>query len=991
MARRSAQQGSPIAVETAVRAYVPRTRARTKPPRVDVGPTPTLVFDTETTTDAAQALIFGSYRVHDRDGRLLQEGLVRADDLGPSSLAMLEAYVRDHAADNGTPLALHSRASFVEHVLWPVAYKARAVVVGFNLPFDLSRIAVGWRASRSGGFSLRLWEGVERGGKTAPHQYRPEVTITPYGPRRAFLHFTAPPRTDRVNRDHGRPYRGRFLDCHTLAFALSDRSLTLDGACRLFGVGYQKRRVERHGDLTEPDVDYNRHDTRLTWRLFERLRDELARHPIDLAPERAASPASIAKGYLRTTGIVPPPERGNAVSDRALGAFSVAYNGGRAECRIRRTPVPVRSVDFTSMYPTVFALQGLWSWVTAARFTERDATHDARAYLEAVTRETLLSREAWPALVGVVCRIRPDDDLVPVRARYGGEAGAWTIGLNHLTSPVDRWYSLADIVAAKLLSGTAPEILEAIAVVPEGVLPDLRPVTLGGVIAVDPSDDLFRRAIEERQATKATDPRLAAFLKTLANSGAYGIFAEYHRRPPRKVPAQVCAYGLWPIETSLHAPEEPGSFCWPPLATSVTAAARLLLALLQASVEVRGGTYAACDTDSLLVVSNEHGGHVRCPGGYRRLPDHRAAVRALSWAELDDVLAGLNALNPYKPDVVPSLVKLEDENFERIGTTDDGSRLVDRSRPVELLAFSVSAKRYVLYERQAETIKIRKASNHGLGLYRSPLPREAGDWIEDGWRDIVASAEGLASSPAREWHAWPAVGQLPVSSPRVLRTFREAGGSGSYAQSTKPYGFLLVGHADPLAPLPAGVSRPVIPVAPFSSEAGHLLDLPWVGRRTGARLAVTTRPDGEPDRVRLRTYGDVLAEYRAHAETKSGDPRGGRGTRASQGLLPRLHLRSGAPVHIGRESNQLEDEEEGALTEADDPYVEYRDERREWEAVLPALRELRQRLGWRAVAETSGLSERALRYALNGGKFPRALARQRLLAIIAQAKKATLR
>jgi len=77
--------------------------------------------------------------------------------------------------------------------------------------------------------------------------------------------------------------------------------------------------------------------------------------------------------------------------------------------------------------------------------------------------------------------------------------------------------------------------------------------------------------------------------------------------------------------------------------------------------------------------------------------------------------------------------------------------------------------------------------------------------------------------------------------------------------------------------------------------------------------------------------------------------------------------------------------EEGAVLDTDDVYVVYRDERREWEAVLPALRELREQKGRRYLAEPSGLSERALRYALNGGKVPRRGARRRLAALLAEA------
>ncbi len=70
------------------------------------------------------------------------------------------------------------------------------------------------------------------------------------------------------------------------------------------------------------------------------------------------------------------------------------------------------------------------------------------------------------------------------------------------------------------------------------------------------------------------------------------------------------------------------------------------------------------------------------------------------------------------------------------------------------------------------------------------------------------------------------------------------------------------------------------------------------------------------------------------------------------------------------------------ITDPDDVYVTYRDERREWELRLPALRQLRQEKGWRVLAEASGLSERAIRYALNGGMVPHGEARRILLDLL---------
>ena len=982
-----------VRTQIAVRAFVPRTRAQHVPESLDP-PDLVLVFDTETTTDHAQALQFGSYRVYTGAGRLRQEGLLYADDLVPEPLAILERYVAEHPSDTGGHLRLLSRREFLRQVFWPIAYKGRARVVGFNLPFDLSRLAWGWRPARNGGFTLQLFESVDDDGRLWPDRYRPEVRIKSLGTKRNFIGFVAPARLDPALREKGRVYRGRFLDLHTLVYALTDKSLSLDAAAEEFGLQVRKDEVEQHGLITPEYIDYNRQDVRLTWALHEALMAEWARHPIALAPEHAYSPAAVSKAYLRAAGVTPPAERSD-VSVERLGQATTAYYGGRTECRIRGVPLSVRYVDFTSMYPTVFALLGLWSWVTAERLTSVAATDEARALLGSLDRERLHDPAFWPQLAGVFCRVRPAGDLLPVRARYGaddgdacdgvsGSAGAWTIGLNELRTDTDLWYTLADLVVARMLGHTTPTIVEAFGIVPVGRAAELQPVMLRGSIPVDPrTDDLFRLATEERARLKA-DPiltdhergRLRQFLKTFANGGAYGIFAEFRQLDPVRGGTVVAAHGLWPMAARVTTPEEPGAFSFPPLAATITGAARLLLALLQADVEARGGTYVACDTDSLLIVASEAGGLLACPGGLERLRDGREAVRALPYQEVGEVLAGLDALLPYAPGAIRALVKLEDQNLGPGG------------QPEELYALALSSKRYVLYNRTADGIVVRKASNHGLGLYRLPIRRrpdwreEWPEWAEVTWHRIVAEAEGRDPGPEPSWFSLPAVSQLPVSSPVVLAPFRAFNEGRPYRDQVMPFGFLLAGHVDALAPLPGGRGPgAVVPVAPYTSAPDELLGLPWRSRRDGRPLHVTTERRRHPDAVRLVTYGDVVTAYRLHPETKSGDPRGGRGRRGTTGLLPRLAVQAvGLPVHIGKESNRLDEVEDGVVTDPDEVYVVYRDERAEWAQMLPALRALRDELGWRYLAEVSGLSERALRYALNGATVPRMRARKRLHA-----------
>jgi hypothetical protein len=188
-------------------------------------------------------------------------------------------------------------------------------------------------------------------------------------------------------------------------------------------------------------------------------------------------------------------------------------------------------VDFKSMYPTVNALMGLWRFVIADGLTWRDATAEVRAFLSAVTVEHLREPAAWPWLTAIV-RVRPDGDLLPTRAKYDGRVH--TIGLNHLTCGEGLWCTLADVVAAKVLTGKAPAIEEAIVFEPGPPQEGLRPIDLFGrpEFRVDPSeDDVFTRLIDLRDDAKARGDDVQKAIKIVANATSYGIFVEVNLDP----------------------------------------------------------------------------------------------------------------------------------------------------------------------------------------------------------------------------------------------------------------------------------------------------------------------------------------------------------------------------------------------------------------------------------------------------------------------------
>ena len=238
----------------------PEPREAKKRPRSEKPwrlPPAMLPFDTETRIDASQRLMFGSYRFVVA-GRCLEEVLIYADDLPKKDRRTLERYryTATHSPEavgkGSQRMRLLTRAEFVDR-LYEAVYKGRCLLVGFNLPFDLSRIACGCTTARgrfAGGFSLGLWSYTDQHGRKQSNPFRPRIGIKQIDSKRALKGFTARNRPDRIDlvpegSPDGEPelgyiFRGHLLDVRTLAFALTDKSYSLETACEDFGVEHGK-------------------------------------------------------------------------------------------------------------------------------------------------------------------------------------------------------------------------------------------------------------------------------------------------------------------------------------------------------------------------------------------------------------------------------------------------------------------------------------------------------------------------------------------------------------------------------------------------------------------------------------------------------------------------------------------------------------------------------------------------------------------------------
>ncbi|MAG37263.1 MAG: hypothetical protein CL878_13600 [Dehalococcoidia bacterium] len=952
----------------AVRAWTRRQQAKSRQSRRKLAEpisdhSVVLVLDAETTTDPSQRLLFGSYQVYARptfdnelsgpvawrDYRLVEEGLFYGDDLperDPQGWATLQDYCRKQPG-----LHLRSRAEFVKRVFYPLAYEARALVVGFNLPFDLSRPAlqVGTARKRmAGGCSFML---------SGDYSW-PRARIKSLDSKRALLDFNAPKavdETDTIPQRGAAPnprfrFQGSFLDLRTLAFALTNASHSLKSAGQAFGVAQGKGETEQHGVITPGYIDYNRQDVRATWALYTKLRTEYERHPVDLPITKALSPAAIGKAYLRAMGITPPLEQHPNFPPAVLGRAMAAYYGGRAEARVRHLPVPVVYVDFLSMYPTVNALMENWRLLTAEQITVEDVTKEVQELVAHVTAHDLFRPALWRRLA-VLVQVAPDGDILPARMRYG-ESNDWQIGVNPLTSQTPLWYTLADVVAAKLLTGKAPQVLHAQRLVPHGRQPGLQPLSLRGDMSVDPAQqDFFRQVVELRKQT--TDLTQADFLKVLANAASYGIFAEMNpQEQPSGKTAAVDVWGVRHFSAEVHRLEQPGVWAFPPLAAFIAGGARLMLALLERSVTDLGGTYAFCDTDSLAIVATEHGGLVPCPGG-THADGGAPAVKALSWAEVQQLVDRFAALTPYDQAVVPgSILQLEDENYD----TDTHERR-------QLYCLAISAKRYALYNLDAAGRPVlRKWSEHGLGHLlnpEGPSDQPSKRWIKQVWEYLLAPFHGQTPEPL-PWADLPALSRFTVSTPTLLKYFEGWNEGQAYADQIKPFNFVVLAHAASLGP-----NRQTL-IAPYETDPKKWLDLDWTDVRTQTRHQITTGESfGGTTRVRVKTYGDVVGLYRVHPETKFLGPEGEPCGRTTSGLLRRQPVLTQGIIHIGKEANRVEEVKVGLIQDPEAVYTFYVDA---WDSIR---RVLQADLSTAQAAQLVGRSERTIRNWRVGQTQPR--------------------
>lgn len=866
-------------------------------------PKDALIFRCATTSDAKKDLLFGAYLCAELEGAeyvAKEIGLFYREG-HPEEFRALTRFVKDSAYELGS-MEEFRRSVFLKYL------RARALIVAYDAPLEISRIAIKWNKSaktrRGFSFYFRMFRD-KKTDKMRPSGYEPGISIESIDAAKAIyrpIKYKFHDRDAEQEAEDKKFSTVHILDLKTLTSVLTGEVYSFPTACDIFGSPASRKR-KSDSRVTKPAIERLLRDVTAELELLERLNRGFGQHPVDLPPDRCYSPATLAKSYLSAMGIKAPQEKFK-IPDRINGIATQASAGGRAECIIRNTPLPVTYLDFHAQFPAVSKLLDCRKILCAESLEFPDFTAGARQMVERAEPEDCFRSAFWRQLRWFAL-VEPNDDIVPMRAKFGKRADSDpTMAWNFLTSKQPIWMTGPDVIAAKLMTGKPLKILEAIKVVPHGVQPGLKVVKLHSQMIVDPRrDDLAVKLVELRASMKAKSPELAGGLKVAANSAAFGISSQLDVRSlDSRSPLHVFSGDTDYLTSPAEVWERPSEFCCPVIGSLVTGGSHLLCAMLERVVRDMGGQIAAMDTDSAMIVSTKDGGLIPCAGGPHKLANYQAgsgnaAIRALSFAEVDSIRERFESLNPWRKTLKTPFLRLEKENFDSNGERQ------------QLNFYGISAKLYCLFNLDRNRLLVRKPSGHGLGFLQAPYTiadwrRRTGrkwkenlpPWIFEAWHFIFSRELGFPyRSPA--WLKQPAVMAVPITTPQILsRLGVFKNGLRPFTVMTVPFpkkevnllwtGYFIMPHRGELHDLHGRTMVNIVSGEPF-----HIYD------RNSSSLP---KPPGW---LSLRTMEDEINHILSRAESKFCTPNGGVCTSRTVGLLVRRHVVAGDFHYIGKEAS----------------------------------------------------------------------------------------
>ncbi len=787
-----------------------------------------LVFDTETTTDKYQNLKLGYFKIFHK-GLLQHHGLFY-DNLTEKEYRILLKYSQD------LKIPLYTKDKFIE-LFYQETYFLKTLCVGFNLPFDLSRLCINFgcaRYSQKGGFSFQL----------SDDKFLPRIRIKQLNGDNYNINFSR----SKYNKGND-SFNGYFLEVQRLASIFTDKKrISLKQACEIFNTKTQKLETNEHGKVTKNYIKYLIHDVQATYELYLKIKEEFEKYQIEMPLTKIYSSASMGKQALRQLGINPFTKQNQDFPSELMGNIMSAYFGGRTECKIRKTPIKVSTLDFTSMYPTMTILMGLWECIIADKIDYIEDTENVQALLNKITCKDLTKKELWKSL-NVLVELQPNEDILPIRSNYNEYSDIYNVGLNYLKYKENLFYALPDVIASKILSERTPKIKKAIRFIPLGKQKTLKQSKILEFTIDSTKENFIMKLVEERQRIKKYSESLVKenskksyllslqkALKILVNSTTYGIFVEMNS--DKRIGKQEI-FSNTNFNCSDKRIEKLGDYFNPIIAVMLTSGSRLLLAMAEKFLISKGYNHAYMDTDSIYT-------------------DPKIA---------DELSKYFDSLNPYS--FKESLLKIE---------------------KINKLLYAISSKRYCLYTLKNGNPIISSYSDeneyklHGLGHLLNPFSTKNESWHKEIWEDILKLHYGIITEQDiyEKYLKFCAISKLTISTPTIMKKFEILNKNKSINKKIKPFNFVLIGIGNKK-------KRDVIkPIAPFTKDNQKIIFESFIDYKTGKKCQGIEY---------WQPLSEIILNYINHKESKSdGDI----------GTLKRKHLRPQKILYIGKETRNID-------------------------------------------------------------------------------------
>lgn len=492
-----------------------------------------------------------------------------------------------------------------------------------------------------------------------------------------------------------------ITDTQTVAGALRYPPALEDLSDELNVNYFEEEGGQEHGTVNKKYLKYNINDVISTQNVAHELRNTLRNDyntKMDLSDVYSA--ASISKQKLREANL----DRVH-YSEEALKLALISYVGGQTEAMSIGEILKNKTyMDILSEYPTVAALMKIWEFVIAEEVKTREIGTE---FLPQPSFEEFKQQEAWEQTMPYYVVIDSEDAMLPIRTE-DPKTNTTKVQKGLVTHDQGGVvYHYMDVIAAKFYAQENNHeceinIKKAFKMEAVGQQDNLKNVTVGGV-SIPATDNLMKKLIEERKRIQFEendgdkDSRTKA-VKVVANA-MYGIMAERITKKRKS-------------NNEILRNDEAGTYMNPHVASSITAAGRLMLSLGEITAVKNGGKMDYCDTDS-LIVDNEVAEPVR-----------------------DYFNSGMN---PYDG-IAGDLDVLEIEETSHPYLTEDGVDIRENDvddpdmKTVELEDINIliaGVKKYAVMNKDNE---ILLSKEHGLGHFK----QMRGDLSTKFWRNLIS-------------------------------------------------------------------------------------------------------------------------------------------------------------------------------------------------------------------------------------------------------------